>query len=61
MCILNGSRKMLAEERFGKILELVNKKGAVTVAELCKAMQVSEATVRRDLGALACLLYTSIF
>ena len=41
---------MLAEERFGKILELVNKKGAVTVAELCKAMQVSEATVRRDLG-----------
>lgn len=44
---------MLAEERFGKILELVNRKGAVTVAELCKAMQVSEATVRRDLGTLA--------
>lgn len=44
---------MLTEERYHEILELLNKKGAVTVIELTKVLQTSESTIRRDLNALA--------
>ncbi len=43
---------MLAEERRQHILMLLDQKGAITVAELCRQFGVSEMTVRRDLAAL---------
>jgi len=43
---------MLIEERFTKILELIEKKGAVTVSELSKTLAISESTIRRDLTTL---------
>ena len=43
---------MLAEERQRMILELLEEKGAVSVAELCRQTAASEATVRRDLNEL---------
>lgn len=43
---------MLTEERFNLILQLLQKKGAVTVTELTKALRTSESTVRRDLNCL---------
>lgn len=47
MCI-----HLLADERFTGILEIVRKKGSVTVAELSKILGVSESTIRRDLTLL---------
>lgn len=44
---------MLAEERYEEILKMVEFKGAVTAAELTKAIGASEATIRRDISALA--------
>lgn len=44
---------MLTEERFGKILNLLNEYKTVTVSHLTKELNVSEATIRRDLNTLA--------
>lgn len=44
---------MLTEERYAKILNRLAEKKAVTVAELTELLGASEATVRRDLNALA--------
>lgn len=44
--------KMLTQERFGKILEILENKGSATVAELMLALGASESTVRRDLNTL---------
>ena len=44
--------KMLAQERFDKILELLRKEQSVTVTELTKQLNTSESTIRRDLTAL---------
>lgn len=43
---------MFAEERYVRIMELVNGAGKVTVAELSSALGVSPVTVRRDLEKL---------
>ena len=43
---------MLAEERFGTIMELLNRKRTVTVQELCETLNISESTIRRDLTEL---------
>lgn len=44
---------MLAEERQSRILACVRERGYVSVSELVDQHQVSEATIRRDLDALA--------
>lgn len=44
---------MLTEDRHLRILTAVRERGFVTVADLCAALDVSEATVRRDLDALS--------
>lgn len=44
--------KMLTQERFGKILEILENKGSATVAELMLALGASESTIRRDLNTL---------
>ncbi|WP_316608121.1 DeoR/GlpR family DNA-binding transcription regulator [uncultured Ruminococcus sp.] len=44
---------MLTEERYQLILQLLNDRNAVTVAELSGLMHISESTIRRDLNALA--------
>ena len=43
---------MLAEERFRKILAILQKKNSVTLSELINALDTSEATIRRDLTEL---------
>ncbi|CEM61399.1 DeoR/GlpR transcriptional regulator [Treponema phagedenis] len=43
---------MLAEERFDKILSLIDVKGSVTVQELAEKLHFSESTIRRDLNSL---------
>lgn len=43
---------MLAEERFARILEIVNANGTATVATLARDLDISESTVRRDLDKL---------
>lgn len=43
---------MLTEERFARILEIVNNTGSVTVQNLMAELDASESTVRRDLTAL---------
>ena len=44
---------MLADERQKYIMDMLNKKGAVTTEELVEALNVSASTVRNDLNALA--------
>src|SRR5436190_20036181 len=44
---------LLREERKNQILQYFNQSAQVTVSELSKRFQVSEATVRRDLQELA--------
>ncbi len=44
---------MLTQERYQTILNLLDKKNAVTVSELTAALDTSESTIRRDLNALA--------
>ena len=39
---------MLAQQRYDRILELLNKNGIVHNAELVKEMKVSSETVRKD-------------
>lgn len=43
---------MIAEERWSHIVELVNERGVMTVAQLMKALDASESTIRRDLVRL---------
>lgn len=40
---------MLKPERFDKIVRMVSDRGIVTVDELCEELDVSKATIRRDL------------
>ena len=40
---------MLTQERRQRVLDLVSRKGFVGLAELAKAVKVSESTLRRDL------------
>jgi len=44
---------MLAEQRRTAILEVLNEKGAVTVNELHRRLQVSRETIRRDITRMA--------
>ena len=43
---------MLAEERFAKIISIVEREGSVTIAELMTELSASESTIRRDLNSL---------
>ena len=43
---------MLTEDRYEKIIELVNENRSVTVSEICEKLGVSESTARRDIVAL---------
>lgn len=43
---------MLTEERYSIILETVNRKGSVGLTELCRLLNTSESTIRRDLSVL---------
>jgi DeoR/GlpR family transcriptional regulator of sugar metabolism len=43
---------VLVEERHQQILDLVSRQGFVTLADLARAIQVSESTIRRDLDHL---------
>lgn len=43
---------MLTEERFSKILSIIEEKGSATVQELMLALDASESTIRRDLNAM---------
>jgi DeoR/GlpR family transcriptional regulator of sugar metabolism len=43
---------MLKEERYQKIVDLVNRKNAVTVDEICERFHISQSTVSRDLQRL---------
>ncbi|MBK5244757.1 MAG: DeoR/GlpR transcriptional regulator [Eubacteriaceae bacterium] len=44
---------MITEERFGKILELIEEKRVVKVTELSETLNISESTIRRDLTTLS--------
>ena len=44
---------MLSEERHRAIVSAIRRSGAATVAALSADLQVSEATIRRDLDVLA--------
>ena len=44
---------MLAEERRSQILEVLQDKGSVSVAELYRRLKVSKETIRRDIAKLA--------
>lgn len=44
---------MTQQQRLTAVLELVGRRGSVTIAEVGDALGVSSATVRRDLGVLA--------
>jgi DeoR family transcriptional regulator of aga operon len=48
-----GTRRKRKADRFGHILKLLSETGSVDVSDLAAALGVSEATVRRDLQALA--------
>ena len=43
---------MLTEERFAKILSILESMGSVTVQQLMTELNASESTIRRDLAAL---------
>lgn len=43
---------MLTEERYSKILSILENTGSVTVLQLVKELNISESTIRRDLLAL---------
>jgi DeoR family transcriptional regulator, aga operon transcriptional repressor len=48
-----ANRRRHRADRFGRILGLLSENGSVDVAELALDLGVSEATIRRDLAALA--------
>src|SRR5947209_12477201 len=41
--------RVLVQERRQKVLDLVSRRGFVTLADLAEALRVSESTLRRDL------------
>ena len=43
---------MLAEERFHKIMHIIEQEGSVTVSQLMRELGASESTIRRDLNTL---------
>ena len=43
---------MLTEDRFSKILAVVDAEGSVTVTDLVRRLETSESTIRRDLTAM---------
>lgn len=43
---------MIAEERLGRIAEIVARRGTASVSELARALDASESTIRRDLDKL---------
>lgn len=43
---------MIANERYFKILELLNQKQSITINEMTKLLNTSESTIRRDLTVL---------
>lgn len=43
---------MLTEKRYSLILEMINKNGSARIQDLCKILNTSESTIRRDLNAL---------
>lgn len=43
---------MLAEERFSKILSIIEEAGSVTVQDLMEELGASESTIRRDLNTM---------
>ena len=43
---------MLAEERYSKILSIIETEGSATMQELMTALDASESTVRRDLNTM---------
>lgn len=45
-------RRMLKKERLLTIIDMVNKKGIITVNEIIDGLAVSDMTVRRDLDEL---------
>jgi len=45
-------KKLFSEERRAKIVELLQKSGKVTVAELARILKVSQMTIRKDLDLL---------
>ena len=47
-----GRLNMLMEERFSRILALVDQEGSVKIADLVQRLDISESTVRRDLSAM---------
>jgi DeoR family transcriptional regulator, fructose operon transcriptional repressor len=44
---------MISAERRKQILELVEKRSSISVAEMCELLDVSEMTIRRDLSMLS--------
>lgn len=52
MDIMKWRKKMLTEERFAKILSILERTGSVTVQQLMTELGASESTIRRDLNAL---------
>jgi len=49
---MNNSRKDFAPERREKLKELIRRSGVARSQELCRKLNVSSATIRRDLKAL---------
>ena len=49
---MNHDNSLLAIERQRRILEVLQRQGAVRTAELTKLMKVSAVTIRSDLGEL---------
>ncbi len=43
---------MFTEQRYEMILELLDKKGSITVTEVIELLNISESTARRDIAAL---------
>ena len=43
---------MLAEERFSKILSIIESEGSATMQKLMTALDASESTIRRDLNTM---------
>lgn len=43
---------MLTEERFSRILAIVDLEGSVRISDLVQRLEISESTVRRDLAAM---------
>lgn len=43
---------MLAEERFSKILSIIEAEGSATMQDLMTALEASESTIRRDLNTM---------